>query len=141
MDSTFIQKHDPWGISRLIESMWNKHRASKIELFYFWIFFNQFVPEPYRASTEAVHRHYDEIVSLMEGRDVFQVWTKHGNQLKCVVLNDEVRDNLKRGIVSLPVYEEIEREKMKWQQHKDYRKEEGFSKPIVEEYIQLRIRK
>lgn len=149
----FIQKHDPWGISRLVKEIWLKNKSTILgdlvsyeikSEFCFWVFFNQFVPEPYRASTEAVHRHFDDIVRLCQsanGYNPFQTWIKDKTQMKCVIMNADARERLDKKEITLPTYEEIEREKMKWQSNAGYRKSEGFSQPIVEEYIQLNVRK
>jgi hypothetical protein len=158
----FIHKDDPWGATKLIREIWAKETskrlyAQNLDAVYkynhikqitkpidllFWIFFNQFVPPPWKVSTDAVKRHIEDIRKLIDdpAYSPYFVWIKRSRDMKCVGLDANVVEALEKGAFSLPLYEEIEAERNKWQNHENYHVENGKTQPILEEYVQLRFK-
>ena len=155
--SKFITKDDVWGIRKMLKKIY-----FSIETFIsgelstelnkelcFNIFFNQFLPPTYCETQETVIRHADQIREIIR-KDYKKEWVwlrrpsyKNPKDLSCVRMNDAIMNEIKSEIKSkncnLPLYLEIEETKKKWQAKEEYHKDQGFSNPIKEEYIQLRV--
>lgn len=144
----FIVKDDPWGIRKLMRDVFKKHSPFTIdsltvsEKILFDVFFNQFVPPAWRETRKTILRHLTEIKNLLSDPKRYSpmwVWIKRNGQFKCGLWNHEVARMVKNKEVELPTYLEIEEEKMRWQREPNYNKEEGFSQPLEEEVIQIKI--
>lgn len=147
--------HDDWGITRAIRALFLKsinpgfnHYSIGLDIekdkeFQFWIFFNQWIPNPWKASNEAVYRHIEEICSIPrfeKGYSPYWVWVKRANSIRCDLVNDDLYKHVKTHFEDLPTYLEIQEEKQKWQAAYGYDKKiKGVSAPIEEEYVQLRL--
>lgn len=150
--SKFIEKDDVWGVRRAVRELWNRRCSSRDN----WInggyharidkdlefdaFYNQQVPEAWRETLATVKRHAGDIDALA-GNPQYQgiVWFKRNRQFNTGYLNSQLVESIKKGEVALPTYIEIEEEKQRWQSQANYRKEEGFSEPLREEMIQIKI--
>lgn|SRR3990167_8281854 len=148
----FITQDDPWGIRQSVRKIYLKNYRSvlsnavvKDKYMLFDIFFNQFVPPVWRASKESVYRHVKEIENLIQAPKRYSplwVWIlKHNQRPKCAVLTENTLEAIEKGQSKLLTYPEIEKTKNEWQKKVFFRKEEGFSFELKEEYVQLRIRK
>lgn len=152
--SKFITKDDIWGVRKAVRTLWNRHCHSGDSWFNngyhqrvdrqleFDAFYNQQIPEAWRETLATVKRHSSEIEELAKNPQ-YQglIWFKRNNQINSGYLNNQLVDAIKKQEVMLPTYMEIEEEKQKWQSHANYNKEQGFSEPIKEELIQIRIHK
>lgn len=150
----YIKEDDQFGVSKLARSIFSAWKTPTTRHFggvsiadgwndndEFWVFFNQYLPNPWKQDTAALKRHKDEIKELLYKNPKIgeEVWVKKNQQISCINLTRDALELLTQGILTLVTYEEIEKEKQTWQAHKDYRKEEGKSFPIEEEYIMLNI--
>lgn len=149
---TFIKRDDHWGIRRAVREIFDQHikrsdfnqqhfsrlNAEEKDLA-FNAFFNQFLPEPFKETKAGVIRHREEIRDILrsEAYVVDYVWVRQGNSLKCIQINASAMT--RPDLENLSTYEEIEEEKMRWQANPRYDKEQGFSQPIKEEFVQLRF--
>ncbi len=146
-----ILTDDIWGVRRLVKELFDGHiyylpykeeydRLDKE--FFFNVFFNQKIPPVWLEGKSSVLRHLSEIKKLLESHQIGEVWTEKPNRgYSCDKLSLELFKRIKQGEVRLLTYLEIEKEKVKWQEKPSYRQSEGYSNPIEEEYIQLRIKK
>lgn len=146
-------KFDEWGIMKgaleiysreilLLEVTNNDYNLA------FYIFFTQFLPDPWKESRGTIIRHYDEIVSLLHSDSYDPSWCwikfpklKNQSQIRCNNLTQILYRLIKSGERELATYLEIEKQKNEWQAHPSYRKDEGFTTPIIEEVVQLKINK
>lgn len=142
----FITKDDDFGIRKTLREIYveiwkgeeSTGRGVVLEdTFNFWM--NQFIPPAWYESKGTILRHLDEIRAIPY--DINWVWIKRGKQYSCAVINHQLLQQIKNKQIDLPTYQEIEEEKQRWQHHPQYNKEEGFSEPLKEEFIQLVIRK
>jgi hypothetical protein len=149
--SKFIVKDDIWGVRQAVRILWNKRclsgynwgRHSRIDKeIEFDAFYNQQIPEAWRETLATVKRHAEDIDAVASNSQ-FQglVWFKRNGQFNSGYLNQQLADEIRKGGLELPTYIEIEEEKQKWQSHPQYNEERGFSEPIREELIQIRIHK
>jgi len=149
----YLTKDDQFGITRLARDLFE---ANMIRESYFngitvderwepkdtfWVFFNQLLPTPWKQDKAALKRHKDEISNLIRKNTNIgkEAWVKKMGRITCVHLTREAVELIRQGKSELLTYEEIEKEKQAWQSHPAYRKEEGKSFPIEEEYVTLRI--
>jgi len=141
----FITKDDDWGIRATLKELFKEklkekdHGPTELSVSWFDIFFNQFLPPPYYETKSTVLRHIDEIKRLIGEYKLGWVWIERKGQYQCAISTNDLDRQIKDGMVTLPTYFEIEEEKKRWQNEIGYRKEEGFSNPIKEEMIQLKI--
>lgn len=142
----FITKDDDFGIRKTLFKLYGNRSksdcivtsAAKVEeIFNFWM--NQFIPPAWYESKGTILRHIDEIKAIPY--DPNWVWIKRGKQYTCAVITQQLMQQIRHKQVELPTYQEIEEEKQRWQSHPEYNKEEGFSQPLEEEFVQLVIRK
>ena len=134
----YITKDDYFGIRKAVRVIFKKARPLEGD-FGFNVLFNQVIPRVWVESYESVLRHAEEIRKLVEEFKPSQVWIERGGRLKCVEMTGDLKVALEKGKIRLPTYLEIEKAKTRWQQKPTYRKEEGFSQPIAEEYVQMKI--
>lgn len=141
----FITQNDHFGIRKAVRQIWD----STPKNLYYWdesietdfdVFFNQTLPRTWIESRESVIRHAQEIRDkIRTDYRKGEIWIKSPSGIKCIAPAAQMMERIKKGEIELPSYLEIEEEKMRWQQHPNYRADEGKSIPIVEEFIQLRI--
>lgn len=147
----FIIKDDPWkrrATARMIyDNAWNTFKFGSLIFrdkdLIFDIIFNQFIPCIYLGSKSTIWRHTQEIKLVIEEYlrvpPKLYIFRKPDIKLIPIVMITQKRLNNWGGMGNLPTYLEIEKTKQKWQQQQNYREEEGFSTPIMEEVIQLRL--
>lgn len=160
MKHKFITNDDDWGIRKTVREIYAKYSniagtrnfeygidIAKNQIV-FDVFYNQFVPPAWRETRSTVLRHIDEIKAIFKRKDYnpHYIWFTYKDMngqhnMKCAILTDNLLQRIKSGEVALPTYIEIEEEKMKWQAAPTYNPEQGFSQPIREEFVQLRIHK
>ncbi len=161
--SKFITEDDIWGIRKAVRGIWESskkpvatwyidesYKNDKNADFFYNVFYNQVVPEAWMETRATVARHIDEIRSLAESEFVDKVWYSRNGQMSSMNLcvngsgdfqNRQFWQSIESGEVILPTYIEIQEEQQRWQSHPQYNKERGFSEPIREELIQIRIHK
>jgi hypothetical protein len=152
INKDFITKDDEWGIRKTLKDIFSPKRLAhdwmgnvvkkeEAEMC-FNIFFNQFLPPAYRETKSTVIRHVEEIRDIIKNKyEANWVWLERNGGLSCDVITDDILRKIQKNEIRLPLYLEIEEEKKKWQAKPQYRKDEGFSDPIKEEYVQLNLRK
>lgn len=143
----FITQNDHFGIRKAVRQIWDSTPKLMIDSPWrkeadtdFDVFFNQTLPRTWIESRESVIRHAQEIRDkIRTDYHRGEIWIKSPSGIKCIVPAAQIMERIKKGEIELPSYLEIEEEKMRWQQHPNYRTEEGESVPIEEEFVQLRI--
>lgn len=147
--NTFIKEDDIWGVRKTVKEIWARtlrepylySMTSEEQKLAFDVFFNQYIPPAWRESKGTVMRHLSEIKALLrdKGYDRSYVWTQRDRQdIKCSIIRSAF-DDISKGKTKLVTYNEIEEAKMRWQSHEQYNEDQGFSRPIEEEVIQLRL--
>ena len=147
-NTKFITKDDHFGIRRTLKEIFSTKVSYSMENaggnidFALNIFVNQFLPPAFYESKGTIVRHLNQIKDILHNKyKIDWVWIKRNNQFSCAIINESLMNQIKSKMVELPTYQEIEEEKQKWQAHPQYNKEEGFSEPLQEEYVQLVIHK
>ena len=148
----FITEDDIWGIRRAVYTLWGETirnstdyfgLSSSYRQFAFDAFYNQQIPEAWRETLATVKRHTDDIKKMVS-HSFNLIWYRRNGQINSADLNrcnQQFIQAINNKEIELPTYMEIEEEKQKWQAHPQYNKERGFSQPIREEMIQLKIHK
>ena len=150
----YIKKDDDFGVIKTLRELYKKrfktyhdsnmeyelnNRNDDMQEFMFNNWMNQFLPPAFYETRGTIQRHIDQIKNITYNPT--WVWIKRNNQYSCAVLTDQLYRQIKDKEVSLPIYQEIEEEKQKWQATPNYRKEAGKSEPLKEEYVQLVIQR
>lgn len=141
---SFITTDDDFGIRQMLREIFvpmhkKTHGAGEYLELWFNVWMNQFLPPVWYESTGTIQRHIDEIRAVPY--NTVWVWKWRGDDISCDPLTERVAQEIKLGKITLPTYLEIEQAKQRWQNTAGYNKERGFSAPIEEEVIQLRIQK
>lgn len=151
--SGYVTNTDPWGIMEHIfdiaktawrvpfDGLYDYRLITQKDIFL--IIFNQHIPTPYRASTDAVRRHRYEIKAIVEAffsSSPLCVWIKRPKQdLKTAILTIDIIRQWKHNLVEFCTYDDIENAKMRWQSNPAYDPSLGFSRPIKEEVISFKL--